>query len=119
MSDQLVSAGLRELVKRLVEGGYIATQGFLGGEYGYGVEYDSDEFMMHPYCWCEKDDCPWCGPDLEWQQAPNFHHKESGFKVWWYKYINRGMRVENPNNADFVEILAKCVASISPKVTNE
>ncbi|GIV82579.1 MAG: hypothetical protein KatS3mg051_1933 [Anaerolineae bacterium] len=27
----------------------------------YGHEWRNDTFMMHPYCWCDKDDCPWCG----------------------------------------------------------
>jgi len=37
------------------EGGY-----GLGGRHGYGMEWDSDVFMMHPYCWCELETCPWC-----------------------------------------------------------
>jgi hypothetical protein len=27
----------------------------------YGVDFENDIFMMHPYCWCEKEDCKWCG----------------------------------------------------------
>ena len=28
----------------------------------YGVDFENDIFMMHPYCWCEREDeCPWCG----------------------------------------------------------
>src|SRR5690606_35696842 len=27
----------------------------------YGVEYENDVFMIHPFCWCERQDCPWCG----------------------------------------------------------
>lgn len=102
MNEDLVSAGLREITHRL--GGSDAG---LGGEYGYGTNYDSDVFMMHRYCWCEEEDCPWC-TDLEGVSAPNFHHKASGFKVCWYKYIGRSMKIENPNNADFVKILAEC-----------
>lgn len=26
----------------------------------YGTKFENDVFMMHPFCWCEKDDCPWC-----------------------------------------------------------
>ena len=29
------------------------------------------------------------------QSAPNFWHKPSGFKVWWYKYIGRSVEVWN------------------------
>jgi hypothetical protein len=34
-----------------------------GGEWAekYGTAFENDEFMMHPYCWCEEDECPWCG----------------------------------------------------------
>ena len=34
--------------------------GVLGGRFGYGARWDNDVFLMHPYCWCESDDCPWC-----------------------------------------------------------
>jgi hypothetical protein len=34
--------------------------GLLGGEYGYGVTYENNTFMMHPFCWCDQDDCDWC-----------------------------------------------------------
>ena len=33
----------------------------LGGTYGYGATFENDVFMMRPYCWCESDDCLWCG----------------------------------------------------------
>lgn len=26
----------------------------------YGTEINNDKVMMHEYCWCEQDDCPWC-----------------------------------------------------------
>ena len=69
----------------------------------YGVDYEDDVFMMHPFCWCEKDDCLWCGGEIEPElfremdlsdhhgPAPNFWYKPLDFKVWWYKYIGRGM----------------------------
>lgn len=27
----------------------------------YGTNFENETFMMHRYCWCEEDDCPWCG----------------------------------------------------------
>lgn len=152
----------------------------LGGESGYGHDYESDTFLMHQFCWCEREDCVWCsgcgcdrgkcrffldgkqitkkqynaefvdyaGPmphdihehgtpeyaayNKEWDakiaernrrysilypavvhscepsglmegrsegdwyggdrwRAPNFWHKPSGLKVWWYKWIGRDM----------------------------
>ena len=32
-----------------------------GGDDVHGAEYDSEIFMLHPHCWCERADCPWCG----------------------------------------------------------
>lgn len=27
----------------------------------YGATFENDVFLMHPYCWCEKQgECPWC-----------------------------------------------------------
>jgi hypothetical protein len=26
----------------------------------YGTNYENDVFMMHEFCWCEREDCPWC-----------------------------------------------------------
>lgn len=69
--------------------------------HSHGIEYSNDTFQMHPYCWCDRRDCPWCsvndGPDENeygadhGSTAPNFWHKKSGFKLWWYKYPGRGM----------------------------
>jgi hypothetical protein len=106
-NEELVSSGLREITKRLGEINGLENLDGLGGQYGYGHNYDSDVFQMHRYCWCDQENCPWCEED-----APNFHHKASGFKVWWYKYIGRGIVIENPKNVSFVEILAECCRSI-------
>jgi len=66
-------------------------QGYaLGGPCGYGFTYENDTFSMHRYCWCDREDCPWCGE----QNAPNFLHKPSGYSVWWYKWIGRGMTMK-------------------------
>lgn len=77
------------LTKWLDRNGHVATRGCLGGEFGYGTEYGSELFAMHPFCWCDKDECPWC---REEDPEPNFCHKESGLKIWWYKYIGRSMK---------------------------
>ena len=53
----------------------------------YGTDIDNSVFSMHRYCWCDCEDCKWCGEE----NAPNFHYKPLDFKVWWYKYIGRGM----------------------------
>ena len=60
-SEGQVSAGLVWLTELLMKSqGAETSGGLLGGEFGYGVYFENDTFMMHPYCWCERDDCPWC-----------------------------------------------------------
>lgn len=196
-----IAGALRELTKRLQGVGIEADSSCgLGGEYGYGVNYETDTFLIHRYCWCERDDCPWCagctcpetafhyfvdgqevagfrewmafydqqvygvmgykdfadhlkrGPKGETPQseeehrrwgklsseanarrserhdpdcdycygrgmfevygqggrgAPNFWHKASGFKVWWYKWIGRSMEMSAvPPNV--VQVILSC-----------
>ena len=43
-------------------GGADPVGGGLGGMYGYGCRFENSVFGMHPYCWCDRDDCPWCMP---------------------------------------------------------
>jgi hypothetical protein len=76
----------------------------LGGENGYGVDFENDVFMMHPYCWCESYDCPWCAEHRE-----NFLYKPTGFKMHWYKYIGRDEETEGELPKDWFQ---KCVDSI-------
>lgn len=75
----------------------------------------------HPFCWCERGSCPWCSGHLDtddwdrsahallgraaddWaeagfvqgQGAPNLWYRDTDqgvdIRLWWYKYIGRGM----------------------------
>jgi len=99
---------LRLLTELLHQQGHTVSAGLLGGEYGYGCAYEDEHMMMHPFCWCGEEDCLWCEESEE--IAPNFHHKKTGFKVRWYKYIGRSMEIEG--QCDWPEILAECLASI-------
>lgn len=180
----------------------LLVHGVLGGEHGYGGMWDSSVFMMHPFCWCEREDCRWCSveacgcgnPDelnfvdeklvtaeeywrantrivgamphevaehgtAEYaaahaafkariaerdrrlrtvyqrrihtcappgmmadrpegvderpsQRAPNFWHKPTGLKVWWYKYIGRSQEVVGPQNPDLQATFAECMADV-------
>jgi len=147
LSDMLV-----RITKEIEDREHGGPDGYgLGGAYGYGADYDSDVFMMHRYCWCEAEDCPWCGgcfcPSNDWvgnpgsnivggkcqwcrgvhrfaehgalppndpphQTAPNFWHKPSGMRVWWYKYIGRGMDTHSLPD-DLTPILQECLADIA------
>jgi len=79
--------------------------GCLGGEFGYAVDFVNDVFTLHPdyqdaECTCElakeffalHDHSPECELML-----PNFLHKKSGLKVYWYKWIGRDMKVYDNN----------------------
>lgn len=43
---------------------------------------------------------------------PNFLHKETGFRVDWYKYIGRGMEIDAPDGVDIQEVFRDCIRSI-------
>jgi hypothetical protein len=144
-SEDALSEALRELTGIIdPEGGY-----GLGGPDGYGANFENEVFMMHRFCWCESESCPWCmgcmceasektgmirhyGDDGKLaggecgychgtrhvdkgaepgMGAPNFWHKPSGLKVWWYKWIGRGMEVRGPEGADLIRIIDECKAS--------
>lgn len=49
--------------------------------------------------------------------APNFWHKPSGLKVWWYKYIGRGDEAVSPSEPDLLAIRADCLADIEKATT--
>jgi len=95
-----------------------------GEMFGYGQNFENEIFMMHPFCWCEQDDCGWCAgigamPQLlreignvkynESERLPNFHFKPSNFKVWWYKYIGRGMEQSGNLPKDWFK---QCIESL-------
>lgn len=42
--------------------------------------------------------------------APNFWYKPSGLKVWWYKYIGRGL--EQVGTIDPAELVRSCLVSL-------
>ena len=76
----------------------------LGGENGYGADYENDTFMMHQYCWCDQDDCKWCA-----KNAPNFVYKPTKCKIWWYKWIGRSQEQKGKLPESW---LKNCVDSI-------
>lgn len=83
-SEDMISEDLRHLTKILAQMDAEVSHGLLGGEYGYGAFYENDTFMMHPYCWCEKDDCPWCVSCFCPEEAYSYlvSGREVKFKDW-------------------------------------
>lgn len=59
-SEDLISDSLRTLTGELQKITNEGPYGLLGGEHGYGCDYENDVFMMHPFCWCEEPSCAWC-----------------------------------------------------------
>lgn len=100
----------------------------------YGTEVNNDVFVMHPYCWCEKPNCPYCFDFEEDEEnneptrlptnemiekygiekdrdAPNFWYKPLNFKVWWYKYIGRGVEMNfHLTKQQLAEMLTNCLS---------
>jgi hypothetical protein len=112
----------------------------LGGEYGYGVDYENDTFMMKPYCWCEQEDsCLWCmmndpkenknydkmkkeitkrfGKECaDWGGAPQFYYKPTKFWIRWYKWIGRDNEYgKKISDKEWRKMIEKCIKSILPQ----
>jgi len=88
-SDDNVSSGLRWLTEVLCLnriGDDHDGAGGLGGDYGYGVNFENDTFMLHRYCWCERDDCPWCAGCECPENA--FHYFVDGAEVSFEQWMS-------------------------------
>lgn len=74
VSDDAVSAGLRELTEAIARRNPDRlASGILGGEFGYGCDHVSDVFEMHPFYW---GDCE-CGFDgREWDWCNTHDHED-------------------------------------------
>jgi len=96
--------------------------GFLGGQFGYGTDFENDVFFMAHCCqgFCKEDEdgnptCQAC------KRECNFEHKPSGLKICWYKWIGRSQEYKpNKSNQDEWNIIFKeCIESLkvvtSPK----
>jgi len=125
-AGNLIESDLVKLTQILVENGHAEYRGgLLGGLYGYGANFKNDVFMMHSYCWCDEEDCPWCDctgqAGTEYgaepgRPAPNFwYYGKSGqeIKIWWYKWIGRGMEYNRTVDAkEWLLIFKECLDSL-------
>ena len=102
---------LTEFITKKVFKGEWQGGGLLGGEFGYGVDFENDIFMMHRFCWCEKKDCGWCSYDDEnnHPKNPNFLYKPTNTKIWWYKWIGRSQEQSGKLPKDWLKICKKSV----------
>jgi len=98
------------VTNKLAEG----IHGFLGGEWGYGCDFENDVFFIHHCCqgFCEDiDDKPSCE---SCKRSCMFEHKRTGIKVSWYKWIGRSMEFypSKPNKEEWDMIFKECLDSI-------
>ena len=81
MNESLVSSGLVSLTEMIAKKQNKILYGGLGGPNEYGIDFENDVFMMHPYCWCEKDDCGWCAA-CECEEFYYLDNKKVSYKQW-------------------------------------
>ena len=95
-SEDKISSDLRYLTEVLEKQGADISGGLLGGMYGYGAYFENDTFMMHPFCWCEQDDCEWCRGCTCPEGA--YEYRVEGIKVHefsqWLEAYDKGLSRE-------------------------
>ena len=75
----------------------------------YGIHFENEIFEMHPYCWCEQDNCLQCGTG----EQVNFWYKPDNLKIRWYKYSLRDSYSNKKFNLKyFNDIIEKCINSL-------
>lgn len=74
--------------------------------------YSNKTFEIHPYCWCDRDDCPQCGS----MEQPNFLHRATGLSIRWYKYPLRDSYANQEITLPkFKDIITGCIRSLTAK----
>lgn len=104
---------IRVLLQELIE--------YKGGSEKYGFNYEDDVILIHQYCWCDKDECPWCSlgnmtTELEEllgsEYMPNFWYKPDNYALWWYKYIGRGMESNIPLTEEIYNNISEYIKTL-------
>ena len=82
----------------------ILEKGFGRDTFIEDIDFENDVFKISPYKWYV---------NIE----PNFIHKPSGFKLWWYKYPLRSPEVNfDITHEQFSCILYDCINSVLKNV---
>ncbi|WP_157115057.1 hypothetical protein [Nocardia niwae] len=92
-STGYVAEGLRLITRAIAAATGVPLDGGLGGEDGYGLNYDNDVFTMRPFYWGDCD----CGSDqtdAEWCDNNPAVHEGHGYSKcanaggceWWDRY---------------------------------
>ena len=88
----------------LDRGGEVATP---RGTPEYDVQAARTETRKDP------DRSKWCRVCRgEFGNAPNFHHKPTGLRVWWYKWIGRDAVVKGPSGIDPAAVVYECTTYV-------
>lgn len=76
-----ISVDLRDLTEEIAKkDSELLASGLLGGEFGYGCEYENPVFEMHPYWW---GDCECGHEDAAWQWEEDNPHKQDCYQVYY------------------------------------
>lgn len=85
IAENKIELNLCKLTELIVENKLADEPGYgLGGHWSYGTDFENSTFLIHSFCWCEEDDCPWC---IGCSCSDNaYHHyidnKEVSSKEW-------------------------------------
>lgn len=77
VSADQISADLRWLTEVLDQQGAHLSGGLLGGEFGYGAEWDNATFEMHPFYW---GDCECGHEEAEWDWCEANDHSPTCYQ---------------------------------------
>jgi len=84
--------------------------GALGGLHDSGAQFNCEVFMMHPHCWCGRQDCPWCCRCTCPESTLHYSGEERGRKK---KELRKRMQVVHEPVCEF------CTTSLFPEYGTE
>ena len=85
IDENKIADDLNLLTDKLSRLGLQTSDG-LGGPTGYGTYFENEVFGMHPYCWCDQNDCAWCAGCTCDDGVYSFYSKE-GIEVSLENYL--------------------------------
>lgn len=97
-SGDALSEGLYALSETIIRGLQPDRDGGgLGGRFGYGVNFENDVFMMHPFCWCEGEKCLWCA-GCKCESAGEVEYFLDGIKIKDWSAANEQIVAPMPHD---------------------
>lgn len=100
VAEDEIELDLCELTRIIVEKGLGDEPGYgLGGHWGYGTNFENDVFMIHSFCYCEQDDCPWCA-SCSCEYSYYIDNKKVTYEEWVDFYEQRVPDIYNEDLTD-------------------